>query len=466
MFQEPPSGNTILVVEDNEVVRMGLGLVLRQQGYTVSLAANGQQALDCLAGGLKPDLILLDMLTPFLDGWHLLEQRKRDTTLAGAPVIILTGIGIASAEWAASLGADGYLHKPFEVEALLREVRRCCRKGDPSDPAASDPLPASHRPQDSSTMKLLIAEDQVSLGLMLQEQVRPWGYEATVVTDGQAALDTLLGADAPRLALLDWMMPGPDGIEVCRRVRREAAERYPYLVLLTGQGGHQQRIDGLEAGADDFLVKPVDATELKARLTAGKRIISLQEQLLASQRQLREQASRDALTGLWNRAAILDLFNRELMRGRREGRPVGLVMGDLDHFKQVNDTFGHLTGDQVLRQAAARLREGVRPYDTVGRYGGEEFLVVLPGCGSEEAVALAERLRKGVGDQPIDVGERLLTVTFSLGVAAWDSATPANATELLRVADEALYEAKRAGRNRAVLGTRTAADEPAERRLS
>jgi diguanylate cyclase (GGDEF)-like protein len=300
-------------------------------------------------------------------------------------------------------------------------------------------------------IKLLIAEDHLPLALLLQDLVRPWGYEAIVVCDGLAALAALRAADAPRLAILDWVMPGLDGIEVCRQVRQQADQLYPYLVLLTGQGGHQQMIAGLEAGADEFLVKPVDATELKARLAAGRRIITLQEQLLATQRQLREQATRDALTGLWNRAAILDLLERDLARGQREGRPVGVILADLDHFKRINDTFGHLTGDEVLRQAAARLRDGLRPYDTVGRYGGEEFLVVLPGCPADTAAALAERLRQRVTTDPVDLGGRLLSVTISLGVAARDGVTATGATALLQAADEALYRAKEAGRNCAVL---------------
>src|SRR5262249_35924367 len=176
------------------------------------------------------------------------------------------------------------------------------------------------------------------------------------------------------------------------------------LVLVTGQGSREQMLEGLEAGADDFLIKPVEAAELRARLTSGRRVVALQEQLLATQRQLRDQASRDALTGLWNRGAILDLLERELARGRREGRPVGVILADVDNSKRINDTFGPLAGDRALRQVACRLGEALRPYDKVGRYGGEEFLVVLPGCDAGDAAGLAERLRQRVAAGPADGG--------------------------------------------------------------
>src|SRR5258707_6175880 len=258
-------------------------------------------------------------------------------------------------------------------------------------------------------MKILIAEDHAPSGRVLGELLQAWGYEAAIVHDGQQALEALRGPHAPRLALLDWQMPGLDGIEVCRRLRQEGDQPYAYLLLLTGLGGRQEMLAGLEAGADDFLTKPIDEAELKARLTAGQRIVALQERL-------RFLATRDALTGLWNRAAVLDLLNRELARGRREGHAVGVLLADVDHFKRINDTLGHLIGDEVLRQAARRLLEALRPYDSVGRYGGEEFLVVLPGCGAAASGALAERLCEQVAEGPVECNSLPIGVTISVGV--------------------------------------------------
>jgi two-component system cell cycle response regulator len=296
-------------------------------------------------------------------------------------------------------------------------------------------------------MRILIADDESHSGNLLAALVQPWGYEPVVVHDGLAALEALNAPDAPPLALLDWKMPGLDGIEVCRAVRK-ADQPYGYLILVTGLGGRQQMLEGLEAGADEFLTKPVEPAELKAHMGAGRRIIAMQEQL-------RDRASRDALTGLWNRAGILRILDRELDRGYREHRPVAVVLADLDHFKRINDTLGHLAGDHVLCEATQRLVNSVRPYDAVGRYGGEEFLVVLPGCENDTARSLAERLRQCIAAERIDVDGTEVQVTLSLGVAvAAGQAEPA-AVELLRAADAALYEAKRAGRNRVQLGTPT-----------
>lgn len=289
-------------------------------------------------------------------------------------------------------------------------------------------------------MQILIAEDDDGLSHLLATQVRVWGYDPVVVHDGLSALEVLQTSTVPRLALLDLQMPGLDGIEVCRRLRAEPDDSYPYLILLTGQGGRQEMLDGLDAGADEFLAKPVDHAELKARLNAGRRIVAMHQQLC-------DQATRDALTGVWNRAAILGLLEKELDRGRREGRPVGVALADLDHFKRINDTLGHLAGDAVLSQTAQRMLGTLRPYDAVGRYGGEEFLIVLPGCDRGPALALADRLCQHVAADPIIAEGRAVGVTLSLGVTSWEPGLDWGVRELLRAADVALYAAKDLGRN-------------------
>jgi diguanylate cyclase (GGDEF)-like protein len=302
-------------------------------------------------------------------------------------------------------------------------------------------------------MRILLADDNVASSRALASLLRQWGYEPVVSHDGLEALRLLQGPEAPRLALLDWMMPGMDGVQVCRTIRRAAEGGYTYVILVTGAGTRHEMIDGLEAGADDFLLKPMDGAELKARLHAGRRLLDLQEQLLATQRLLQERATRDALTGLWNRALILDILERELARSRREGGPVGVIMADIDHFKAVNDRHGHLAGDEVLRQVGRRMRAVLRPYDTIGRYGGEEFLAVLPGCGCTATMALAERLRQCVAAEAVDADGEPIRVTLSLGVAAGFGSLVGDSAELLRAADGALYQVKRGGRNRVELGT-------------
>jgi diguanylate cyclase (GGDEF)-like protein len=294
-------------------------------------------------------------------------------------------------------------------------------------------------------MRVLIADDNKDCAQSLATLLGAWGFEPVVVYDGSAALARLNEPDAPTLALLDWIMPEVNGIDVCRALRTDTHRPYTYVILVTGRGGKEQMLDGLNAGADDYLVKPVDTNELCARMSTAKRILGLQEQLLASQRQLREQATRDALTGLWNRAMIQETLQRELARSQREDQALAVIMADLDHFKQINDTHGHLAGDAALRQTAERLQAVLRPYDMIGRYGGEEFLVVLPRCGMHAALSLAERLRHHVAAEPVTEGSASIALTLSLGVAVWDGVmTPQN---LLWTADSALYAAKRAGRN-------------------
>jgi two-component system cell cycle response regulator len=298
-------------------------------------------------------------------------------------------------------------------------------------------------------MRVLIADDNLEATETLALMLRGWGYEPLIARDGNVALSVLRGPDAPPLAILDCIMPGMNGDAVCKEIRKDHGAPYTYIILISGRCGKQEMFDGLKDGADDYLTKPLDPDELCARLTTANRILRLQEQHLASQRLLREQASRDPLTGLWNRVSILEILDGELPRSQRDQRPVAIIMVDVDNLKPINDAHGHLAGDEVLRQTARRLLAGLRPYDTVGRYGGDEFLVVLTGCGEATALQLAERLRRFVEREPVVDEGKSISVTLSLGVAVWDGTMTAQ--QFLRHADGALYSAKVAGRNRATL---------------
>ena len=243
-------------------------------------------------------------------------------------------------------------------------------------------------------LKVLAAEDNPVLQSMLRGMLTKWGYEPVIARDGLEAWNILQSDDAPRLAILDWMMPGLDGVEICQRIRAAAREPYVYMVLLTARTESQDLVDGMDAGADDYLTKPFNAHELRVRLRAGSRILELQEQLRPRPRALRMQATHDGLTGLLNRSAILETLTNELDRAGRDGQPLAVLLADVDRFKSVNDTYGHQAGDAVLREAARRMRGAVRRYDAVGRYGGEEFLIVLPGCDGESAQVQAKRVRE------------------------------------------------------------------------
>ncbi len=297
-------------------------------------------------------------------------------------------------------------------------------------------------------MKIVVAEDNPVYQTLLKGLLKEWGYDVLIARDGNEAWSMLSESGGPRLAILDWMMPAMEGIEICRRVRAEVSDRYIYLLLLTARAGGEDLVAGIEAGADDYVTKPFKVPELRARLRAGLRILALQDELIMAREALREQAQRDGLTHLWNRNTILQILEQELSRASRNGSSVAVLMVDLDHFEQVNDTHGHAAGDAVLREAAIRMASGVRRHDFIGRYGGEEFLIVLPDAKAQGALVQAERLRESIAGEAFHVDELFLSVTASFGVAWCDSPHLAETETLLRQADAALYRAKHKGRNR------------------
>ncbi len=302
-------------------------------------------------------------------------------------------------------------------------------------------------------MKILLAEDSRVYRALIGGLLRDWGFDIQMAKDGEEAWEILRRPDSPRLALLDWMLPGLDGIELCRRIRAEGAGgAYIYTLLLTANDKKEDLIHALEAGADDYLAKPVDHNELRLRLMTGKRLVDLHEQLTAARESLRLAATRDSLTGLLNRAEILGCLDRELVRSSRDHNPLAVLLADVDHFKTVNDSLGHLAGDAVLREVAKRLTSGLRIYDGAGRYGGEEFLLLLPGCDLEAATRRAEEIRKQVSHTPIQVPEGKHAVTVSLGVTVAKDATARDPLAILEAADKALYLAKNNGRNRVEVG--------------
>jgi len=299
-------------------------------------------------------------------------------------------------------------------------------------------------------VKVLVADDSLVMRRLLEASISSWGYEPVSAADGDQAWDILSSADPPPIAILDWMMPGLSGLAICRRLRERQAPPYVYVILLTSRGLREDIVEGLNAGADDYIVKPFDKHELEVRLRAGRRIIELQAELMSAQARLREQAMRDPLTGIWNRASILETLERELDRARRDSTPLGILLLDLDHFKQLNDTRGHQFGDLALRAFSKRVQAAVRSYDSFGRYGGEEFLILTPGCGEHDLIRQAERLRLAVASSPFEIEGHSVAMTISAGATSMEPGVRASSLELIRAADDALYEAKRTGRNRVV----------------
>jgi diguanylate cyclase (GGDEF)-like protein len=292
-------------------------------------------------------------------------------------------------------------------------------------------------------MKVLIADDSPRHLSLLQGLVEGLGYEAVPVSHGLEAWNVLQDKESPNIAILDSSLPGLDGPSICKLVRQNRNE-YLYLVLLSPEAKYQNKVIAIENGADDLIRKPVNTLELLARLKVGERIIE-------ARRTLEFQATHDLMTGLWNNAEILGTLRREIRRAERLNESLSIALFDVDHFKQVNDSLGHVAGDEVLRQTANRMMAGIREYDSLGRYGGEEFLAVFPGCSANGAEAIADRIRFSVSGEPLRSERGPVVVTLSAGVCQWQAGT--DAERLVSYADSALYASKAAGRNCTTVGT-------------
>ena len=297
-------------------------------------------------------------------------------------------------------------------------------------------------------MKILVADDDPVSCRLMQRMLERSGYEVVVAADGRAASQQLMSSDGPKLALVDWMMPELDGPGVCREVRRRPDGSYVYIVLLTSRQSNEDIVEGLGAGADDYLTKPCNPAELNARLSTGRRILELEEKLVEARESMRFRATHDGLTTLLNRTAILACLRQAFDSFLHDGVPFSILLGDIDHFKRINDVHGHLAGDAVLTLFASRLQNAVRSTDVIGRYGGEEFLIVLQGCGAHDLATRAEQVRRAITDSPFTVRDSLLTVSASLGGTTVDAYNTPMSTELIiDQADAALYLAKTQGRN-------------------
>jgi two-component system, cell cycle response regulator len=311
--------------------------------------------------------------------------------------------------------------------------------------------------------RVLLAEDDPATCQILKNYLDKWDYDVTVVRDGLAALKVLEEEDAPRLAVLDWMMPGLEGVEICQRIRERKGRPYVYVILLTVRSDKRDLLQGLKGGADNYLAKPIDPEALRAHILVGERILNLQDDLIAAREEVRFRATHDGLTGICNRVTIIDALGKEISRQGRGRHAFGVILIDIDHFKNVNDTHGHACGDEVLQSVAQRVKGCLRPYDTVGRYGGEEFLVIAPNADGPGTLSLAERIRGVVGSQATLTKGGEVRVTASLGAAVSTGGPGSDPQILLRLADEALYRAKEKGRNRSELASEPALTGPSER---
>ena len=293
-------------------------------------------------------------------------------------------------------------------------------------------------------MKVMIVEDEPISRRILENFLREWGYEVISTTDGMTAWEIIRSPDAPSLIISDWMMPNMDGVELCEKIRGMEKDQYTYFILLTTRAEKGDIIKGLDSGADDFIVKPFDREELKYRVKIGERIINLEQRIM-------QLANTDYLTGVLNRRAFMERMEEEVNRRKRNQEEISIIITDIDHFKKVNDTFGHQVGDLVLQRFTKRISMASRSYDFIGRYGGEEFIIGLPETNMEQSLLIAERMRQNIEEMQLTVPDNPqveFRITASFGIAPCLIDSFEEIDSVIKLADDALFRAKTEGRNR------------------
>jgi diguanylate cyclase (GGDEF)-like protein len=298
-----------------------------------------------------------------------------------------------------------------------------------------------------SAWRILLVDDEPTQRLIMARLLKRGGYEVEMAANGREALSKLEQGDFP-LMITDWEMPEMDGVALCRALRSKE-QGYTYIILLTSRDAIEHLVAGLQSGADDYLIKPVVEPELIARLNTGRRIVTLERSLRAANEENRRLSITDPLTGVYNRRYLMEQLPREIDRAARYGRQLAAIMCDIDFFKKINDTHGHLTGDEVLKWFGTALQSGVRTSDWIARYGGEEFVIVLPETNVGNAATAAEHLRKHIAEQPFKAGDHEFLVSASFGVSGWRDKVPQGSTldSLMARCDSGVYASKAAGRN-------------------
>ncbi|HEX7089803.1 MAG TPA: diguanylate cyclase [Longimicrobiales bacterium] len=304
-------------------------------------------------------------------------------------------------------------------------------------------------PEPACRGRILVVDDSPDNLEIISTRLRFCGYEVETASRGEQAL-ARVQAHPPDLILLDVMLPGIDGYEVARRIKSDPSLPFIPIILVTVRDTTRDKVAGLDAGADDYLTKPINFPELEARVRSMLRIRRLQTELQEKNKELAQLSISDGLTGLYNHRHSQEVLHEEFERAKRTGEPVAVAMFDLDHFKEVNDTHGHQVGDRVLQEMAEILRRTAREIDKLGRYGGEEFIAILPDTDLDDAAVFAERVRQDVARHLFPADDTVFRMTVSAGVAVFPDRGIITPPDLIRRADQALYAAKEAGRNRVV----------------
>jgi two-component system cell cycle response regulator len=441
----------ILVVDDQEMNRRYLHAKLASEYYQVQLASGGQEALDRIASE-PPDIILLDVMMPGLDGFEVCRRLKLDAQTRHIPVLMVTALDGRDARLRAlDVGADDYLTKPIDDVQLMARLRNLVRL---------KPIVDELRAREASGRKIgAIAAERASGAdapariLVIHEDPREIARIESVLGPFHdvarfGARDETRGP-RPDLIIVSTCGPMIDGLKIIAHIRSEEATRRLAILAISDDEDASRAVRALDLGADDLILRPLDPDELAARVRALVRRKRYIEQMSAALDEGLEAAMIDPLTGLGNRRSLTAKLTPLMRRAAISGGALSILIFDLDRFKLVNDEHGHAIGDALLRAFADRLSSAVRPLDIACRYGGEEFVVVMPGTSGDLAALAAERLRRRIVSAPFPVSPSMsLSITASIGVAAIRRGEEIDA--LLKRADDALYRAKGEGRNRVI----------------
>lgn len=460
----------VLVVDDVLPNVKLLAAKLTREYFDVITAYNGPEALE-LVKRESPDIVLLDVMMPGMDGFEVCSKIRSDPATMHIPVVMVTALSdVSDRVRGLEAGADDFLTKPVNDIALFARVRSLVRLKMMMDEwrlreSTSGQFGVIERsgtllsePYDRA--RVLVLEDSILDLEKIADTLRRDQDDVVAADTGSRALERAL-ADEFEIVVVSLTLMNEDGLRFCSQLRSHERTRQVPILLVVDEGDLNRVAKGLELGANDYVIKPIDRNELLARVRTQVRRKRYQDRLRANYEQSLSMALTDSLTGVFNRRYVSAHFPRLLERAIDGSKPVSVLMFDIDHFKVVNDTYGHGIGDEVLREVAARASRNLRTFDLVARLGGEEFVVILPDTDADSAVIVAERLRSRIGDHPFDVpsASAMLGVTVSIGVSVGGTLGD-TADALLRRADEALYEAKRQGRNRVVCEPRNTAPTP------
>lgn len=454
----------VLVVDDIEANRRLVQAKLEAKYYTVLLSHSGEHAISS-AIHQQPDIILLDVMMPGMDGFEVCRRLKEDPKHRHIPVVMVTALSeVADRVQGLESGADDFLTKPVNDVALFARVRSLVRIKMMTDELrlreqTSSLLGVNEEDQiedDPKDARILIVEDRDIYARNLVSQIGETHVPVIAPPDPQQRLDEARSG-AYDLIIVSLTLQEEDGLKVCSQMRSLESTRQTPLLMIVDDGSEQldRLVKGLEIGVNDYLIRPVDKNEMLARVRTQLRRKLFEDRLRANYHMSVTMAITDPLTGLYNRRYTETHLDNLIARVKGGGNAISLLMMDIDHFKAVNDTHGHNVGDEVLREFAERIAQGVRGIDLAARYGGEEFVVVMPETSAEDAVLVAQRLRQSIADKPFQVStdDGVLAVTVSIGLADTSLASVSDRQSLLRAADEALYEAKNQGRNRVEVAT-------------